>query len=90
MIVKPGNDAYYLQWIRDNPTAYVVNCYRNPTPTYLILHTARCQMINGHPARGNTWVKDYIKVFSLSRAELESWAKEEIGGELHPCGICNP
>ena len=47
LVAFEDNDRDYLFWTRRNSRGYVVNCYRNPTPDYLILHWADCYTING-------------------------------------------
>ena len=84
------DDRGYLHWLNANPMGFVVNCERKPRASYLILHRATCGTIRGVPARGKRWTADYIKVCSLSKAELESWARREVGGEVSPCRLCNP
>lgn len=84
------DDAGYLSWVSSNPIGFVLNCERNPRPAYLFLHRANCFTITGRPSRGKFWTKDYIKVCSLSKQELETWARREVGGKLHSCRICNP
>lgn len=84
------NDDGYLNWIKANPTGYVVNCDRYPRAAYLVLHRATCRSISGKPTFGERWTTAYIKVCSLDRHELESWARREIGGELRLNCLCNP
>lgn len=84
------NDGGYLHWINTNPTGFVVNCERNPRSAYHRLHLAICYTITGHPANGELWTRDYIKICSLSREELEEWVMKKIETELKPCGICKP
>jgi hypothetical protein len=84
------DDAGYLQWVNTNHNGFVVNCYRQPSPRYLMLHRATCRTIAGHPARGESWTVDYIKICSLNRVELEAWTKDKIGGKLRYCQICKP
>jgi hypothetical protein len=64
-----------------------VNCARSPTPSYLILHRADCWTIGVHGA-GNYTTRDYIKVCSLDRSALDSWAEVSVGGEVALCGFC--
>lgn len=84
------DDNGYLNWINTNPTGFIINCERKPRTTYLFLHRATCFTITGIPARGKVWTKDYIKVCSISKEELEMWARREVGGKLHSCRLCNP
>lgn len=80
-----GDDRSYLFWTRRNPRGYVVNCARNPSPDYLILHWADCWTINGTHSPWTTG--DYIKVCSRTLSDLEQWAAE-LGGELDRCSHC--
>lgn len=84
------DDAGYLNWVKSNPQGFVLNCERNPRPTYLYLHRATCFAITGRPTSGKLLTKDYIKICSSNREQLEQWAKREVEGLLHPCRICNP
>jgi len=90
MVEFIDNDRSYLNWISANHTGLVVNCDRKPRANYLKLHCATCRWITGKPTNGKRWTTDYIKVCSLNRYELEAWARERVGGQLQPCGHCNP
>jgi hypothetical protein len=83
-------DQEYLGWKRDNPRGFIVNCERNPGPSYLLLHRVSCPMLANLSSKAKHWTKDYIKVCSLDRAELERWARDTIRGKLKPCQFCNP
>jgi len=83
------NDEVYLKWLEENPSGYVVNCYRNPTPKYLILHRARCGTIKSSN-RNNWTTKSFIKICSLDKTELKNWARNEVIGELKACQHCKP
>ena len=83
-------DGDYLDWVKNNPRGFVVNCERSPRPNYLILHLTICWTITKRKGREGHWTKDYIKVCSLNRYELEIWARKEVGGQLQPCRFCNP
>jgi len=85
VVAFEDNDRDYLYWTRNNSRGYVVNCYRNPAPDYLILHWADCYTINGTHAQWTTG--DYAKVCSPTLPPLESWATT-IGGSLHKCEKC--
>jgi hypothetical protein len=37
---------------------------------------------------GESWTAAYIKVCAGDAEALAQWARDEVGGELHPCGIC--
>jgi hypothetical protein len=90
MRIFEDDDAGYLAWVDGNQHGFVVNTYRKPDPRYLILHRASCGSIRGKPARGDRWTGDYIKVCAETRAELDQWSRQNVGGKLHPCGLCRP
>ena len=64
LVVFEDNDRDYLFWTSRNSCGYVVNCYRNPTPDYLILHWGDCYTINGTQSAWTTG--DYIGVLDRS------------------------
>jgi hypothetical protein len=82
------DDADYFAWIDANPTGFVVNCYRNPTPTYLFLHRSTCYHIQHWEGRTLT-EGAYRKVCAPMVAELQGFAAG-LGGTLTPCRSCQP
>jgi hypothetical protein len=86
LIAFEDNDRDYLFWTRQNPRGYVVNCYRNATPEYLMLHWANCHTINGTQSPWTTG--DFAKVCSPTVEALESWARDSVGGGLQKCEKC--
>lgn len=80
-------EADYLAWITRHPEGWVVNCTRSPNPGYLVLHRADCWTIGARGA-GNYTTREYIKVCSVHRSTLDSWAVDSVGGELTLCGFC--
>ena len=81
------DDGGYLRWLTSHTDGFIVNTYRNPKTSYLRLHRATCPTIQGRPANGARWTATYIKVCG-SKSELESWAKDVVGGDLWPCPRC--
>jgi hypothetical protein len=84
------DEAGYVDWLRRHPRGFVINCEQKPSPNYLILHRSRCSTINGVPARGNRWTRLYGKVCATSVAELDRWARTDVGGKLQRCQLCDP
>ncbi len=80
-------DERYFVWLATYPEGFVVNCYRNPTASYLILHRASCRHIQQREGRRST--KDYGKVCVTQEQILIDWAAR-IGGALTECGFCKP
>ena len=62
------DDESYLDWSSTKPTGFVVNCHRQPSPKYLILHKATCGTISTSKI-GNWITTTYIKICSLSKKE---------------------
>ena len=84
-----NNDTGYLRWVESFPHGYVVNCYRRPSPTYLMLHRATCQSVTTDKQTNYT-TRDYSKMCSEDLPELEKWATDTVRGELTPCRQCQP
>jgi hypothetical protein len=84
-------DEEYIQWVMNNPSGFVLNCERKPTPKYLMLHKANCRTVR-HATRGTTkWTSTgYIKICANSITAIEKWAEMEVGGEVRPCKKCSP
>jgi hypothetical protein len=88
MVTFEDDEAGYLRWLLENPTGYVVNSQRPPRPAYLVLHHATCRHISS-PTRTN-YTTTYQKVCARSKAELERWATNVVGGQLRACQHCQP
>jgi hypothetical protein len=83
------NDVGYLEWVQQHPHGFVINTTRSPSPTYLVLHQARCFHITKKTA-GHRWTTDYIKVCAEQTNLLEDWVREHIGGTIRRCRTCAP
>jgi hypothetical protein len=81
------DDDGYLRWLAAHGDGFVLNTERPPKPSYLVLHRASCPKITRLQRGASRWTRDYIK-FCGHRAELEAFARHEIGGEPRCCGIC--
>ena len=84
--VFQDDDEGFFDWLDANPDGYFVNTERNPKPTYLVLHASPCPHIDRKPSLN--WTKDYVKICSLSRADLEGWAADAVRGEVTLCRNC--
>ncbi len=88
MIIFIDDEKEYLSWLARHPEGFVVNSYKKPLHSYLMLHRATCKMIN--LKKGNHTTHAYIKTCSQDKKKLEIWAKIEIKGDLSICKHCNP
>ncbi len=81
MVIFINDEQEYVSWLERHPRGFVVNCHKSPSPKYLMLHCADCGMINSE--RGNHTTHQYIKLCSIQKKQLETWARNEIkGGDI--------
>jgi hypothetical protein len=74
------------RWLEGHPDGYFVNTERNLKPNYLVLHRPDFPHFKG--SESLHWTKDYVKICSTDRAELEEWAANTVGGEVTLCRSC--
>lgn len=87
MQIFQDDDAGYRAWLWSNLNGFIVNAQRGSNPAEPILHRATCDTIT--PTPDKDWTKDYIKICSTDRYELDSWARAQ-GRRLTGCSACNP
>lgn len=83
------DDRGYKMWLKENESGFVVNCWREASPKYLVLHRSICGSINTDK-RGNWTETDYIKICSQDKNLLKEWVRKNIGGCPESCGLCKP
>ena len=86
MIQFVDDDKGYVAWLEANAGGYVINSYRTPTLSYLMLHKATCQHLKTE-SRSN-WTRDYRKTCSTDADELRRWARTAVGGNASECADC--
>ncbi len=84
-----NDDGGYKKWLEGHQSGFVVNCWKKPSPKYLVLHRAICGTINTDK-RSNWTQTDYIKICSQDKAALREWVKKNVGGSPECCGLCKP
>lgn len=86
LTVFRDDDEGFSTWLDEHPDGYFINSERSPKPTYLVLHRPNCR----HFTRNSTlhWTRDYIKICSPGRHDLEEWAAGAVGGEVTLCSAC--
>ncbi len=93
-LVFREDETAYFEWLSQHPAGYVVNASSEPSPNYLVLHSARCKAISkpkpgAHAAcfTGN----GYIKVGADEIQDLNDWILEQgIDAFSKHCDLCNP
>jgi hypothetical protein len=91
MQVFDQDDDGYVDWLESNPHGFVLNSYRRPKASYLILHQVECKSVSRiaePPVRWTT--SDFIKVCAANVAEIEAWCRKEAGSSPLACGKCKP
>jgi len=86
VIVFRDDDEGFFDWLADNPEGFMVNTERKPNKNYLVLHRPQCPHFKG--GESLHWTKEYAKVCSNDRGDLESWAADTVGGEVTLCRSC--
>lgn len=79
------DDRGFFNWLDGHPDGYFINSERKPRPSYLVLHRPTCPHFTRSPIH---WTRDYIKVCSATRGDLEEWATGTVGGDLTLCRSC--
>jgi HB1, ASXL, restriction endonuclease HTH domain len=86
VIFRDDDDGFHA-WLDAHDGAFFINAERNPKPNYLVLHIAGgCGHFDLSPSVH--WTRDYIKICSDRREQLEGWAEQTVGGEVTLCGSC--
>lgn len=86
VIFRDDDDGFH-SWLDAHDGAFLINAERNPKPNYLVLHIAgRCGHFDRSPSVH--WTRDYIKICSDRRDQLEGWAEQSVGGEVTLCRSC--
>ena len=73
-----NDDASYLQWLRENPSGYVLNVRATSDSGYVVLHRATCWSISSDRRAGGAYTgAGYRKICSNDIDELAQAAKTE-------------
>ena len=80
-----NEDARYIAWLDAHPDSFAVNSDHEPSPTYLVLHRARC----GKARQQNQTSTTYSKFGALTLTDTQDFAAG-LGGELRACQLCHP
>ena len=73
MVIITNDEDTFEWWRERNQSGYILVSHNPPAQTYLRLHSAGCQYVNGNPANGENWTHNYAKVCSMEREEIEAW-----------------
>lgn len=79
------SDEAYLAWLAAHPGGYVINIGRGERGSAR-LHRADCGTIIRRPPLTGP----YIKICSVSLAELDEWSAQRPGATVSSCGTCHP
>jgi hypothetical protein len=86
VIFRDDDDGFH-SWRDAHDGMFFINAERNPKANYLVLHIAGgCGHFDRSPSVH--WTRDYIKICSDRREQLEGWAEQSVGGEVTLCRSC--
>jgi hypothetical protein len=89
MIVFLDEERAYLYWVTHHRTGYVLDCFRKPTKSRLMLHRATCPQIKTCPGKRTHWTTGrHAKACSLDADALQAWAIEQAHAEPDLCASC--
>ncbi len=83
------DDDAYTGWLRAHPDGYVLNIARSLNAATARVHHATCRTITGHPARGATFVGEYVKVCAPQQGDLDAWVAQHVRTPVARCGTCH-
>jgi hypothetical protein len=84
-------DRVYLSWLAHHRNGFVLDWLRKPTKKTPMIHRAACAEIKTAKTKNTHWTTGrHVKVCSLDRDELVSWAKDESDGNPDDCELCKP
>ena len=79
------SDEAFLAWLAAHPGGYVIHIGRGERG-YARVHRADCGTITRRPPLTGP----YIKICSVSLAELGQWSAQRPGATVSSCGTCHP
>ncbi|HUY91312.1 MAG TPA: hypothetical protein VMV10_21420 [Pirellulales bacterium] len=89
MILFLDEERTYLHWIAHHRAGFVLDCYRKPTKSRLVLHRATCPEIKASAGKRTHWTTGrHMKACALEREALTAWAVEQAQAEPKLCPSC--
>ena len=85
-----SDDEGFLEWFKDHPNGFYINCDHQPHAGYLKLHRVSCGHLKARIAKGDACTVAFMKACSDSRQALSEWALREANGSPDPCAACHP
>jgi|ERR1700733_2039833 len=89
----PDGERLFVEWILANPEGFILNCtdIKRARDDWRI-HRAKCPSMRYNPANKsghNFTTKEFYKVVSSNKEELQAWALRERGKPVPECGTCS-
>jgi hypothetical protein len=82
------DDIGYRSWLAAHPDGYVLDCGRRPTRSFLVVHRARCPLLQDLAPPQGSLTGRTAKVVANAAAELDLWARDQTGGYASRCVRC--
>lgn len=90
LLIFKDDDEGFRRWLNEHASGFYINTDRTPSQNYLMLHRVGCMHVGDADPGEVGWTRDYIKVCSPMKIELEAWARTVVGGEPTHCQTCAP
>jgi hypothetical protein len=85
------NESNYLNWIKQHKDGFVLNTRSNDSPTYNVIHRARCSCVSSKAKNvpfGGFTQRSYKKI---CHERLDSLINNQLKGKDYQlCQKCNP
>lgn len=88
--VFTDEDLGYFKWLAANPSGYVLECRRIPSPDYMKAHRVGCWTMNQLQTQAENFMGSYMYACASTLMDLEVWAEVRVGGTIKLCQHCQP
>lgn len=91
VLLFQDDDEGFRRWLITVKRGFFVNAPRSLGGSgELILHRKGCSSLDFAIRGGRNLTKQYVKVCSTDKTELDSWSLTEMGRKPKRCSICDP
>ena len=89
MIIFIDEERAYLYWVAHHRAGFVLDCFRKPNKSRLMVHRATCAEIKASTSKHTHWTTGrHMKACSLDVEAIKTWAIEQTGTEPQLCSTC--
>lgn len=89
MIVFIDEERAYLYWVAHHRAGFVLDCFRKPSKSRLMVHRPTCAEIKASSNKHTHWTTGrHMKACSLDVESLKAWVIDQAGTEPQLCPTC--